>query len=373
MTDLTAIAGSEESLKAGLANITEHAVYTAHAYIYIRTGYIKVISNDNGGWQSTYFERKHTPIHPAAFMLMSAGYKTGRCDGAALGGFIVLGAFGGSARRWPSDGRLRHWCTCHGAGKSASPTQLRAGTNLRCCLHRPRDLCTVVGVCRVARAWRRRLGNGVIGPRRQRAIRQSALGRGADHLDLQRRHLWRHRRRQLALGHAETHLLFSALTASAGASLFAAASGVKLPISNRVDPALEPSGSFVVPAIALDLEPGDWPILVIIEYSIAHDNANQFIDVMRRSRHVQSRAGARQWTLTRDVSEPPRWLETYRTPTWTNDHRLHHRLTAADRQLYQELADLAPDAQTPEVTILVERPPDATRKPAALVCHVSQK
>ncbi|MCG5487392.1 MAG: MFS transporter [Sinorhizobium meliloti] len=172
---------------------------------------------------------------------------------------------------------------------------------------------------------------------------------------------------------AETHSLSSALAASAGAALFAAASGVKLPISNRIDSELEPSGSFDAPVVALDLKPRSGPILVTTEYSIPDDNADLFIDVMRRRRHVQSRVGARQWTLTRDVSEPSRWLETYRTPTWMDYHRLHHRLTAADKQLDRELADLSPDAQPPKTTILLERPPGAARKPAPPVPYVSQK
>lgn len=64
MTDLAAIPGNEESLKAGLADITEDAGYTAYAYVYIRTGYTMVISNYNGGWQSTYFEKNHAVVDP---------------------------------------------------------------------------------------------------------------------------------------------------------------------------------------------------------------------------------------------------------------------------------------------------------------------
>ncbi|WP_434730577.1 autoinducer-binding transcriptional regulator TraR [Rhizobium binae] len=64
MTDLAAIPGNEESLKAGLATFTEDAGYSAYAYVYFRTGYTMVISNYSGGWQSTYFEKNHATVDP---------------------------------------------------------------------------------------------------------------------------------------------------------------------------------------------------------------------------------------------------------------------------------------------------------------------
>ncbi|MBX4962641.1 autoinducer-binding transcriptional regulator TraR [Rhizobium binae] len=64
MTDLAAIPGNEESLKAGLATFTEDAGYSAYAYVYFRTGYTMVISNYSGGWQSTYFQKNHAAVDP---------------------------------------------------------------------------------------------------------------------------------------------------------------------------------------------------------------------------------------------------------------------------------------------------------------------
>ncbi|WP_051441043.1 MFS family permease (plasmid) [Ensifer sp. WSM1721] len=154
---------------------------------------------------------------------------------------------------------------------------------------------------------------------------------------------------------AENHSLSWALGCSAGATILVAALGFKLPISNRFESELEPSGSFDAPAVALDLKPRSGPMLITTEYSISDDNADLFLDVMRRRRHVQSRVGARQWTLTRDVREPSRWLETYRTPTWMDYHRLHHRLTAADKQLDEELLELTPQGHPPRTTIRVRQ------------------
>ncbi|PDT33068.1 MULTISPECIES: MFS transporter [Sinorhizobium] len=163
-----------------------------------------------------------------------------------------------------------------------------------------------------------------------------------------------------------------ALGWSGTATLVVAALGFKLPISNRSESELEPSGFFSAPAVALDLKPRSGPILVMTEYTIPEENADLFLDVMQKRRYAQSRVGARQWTLTRDVQEPSRWLETFRTPTWTDFHRLHHRLTEADEELNQELIRLSDGTNPPRTTILVERPTGAARK-SYPVPYVSQK
>ncbi|MER8759773.1 MFS transporter [Mesorhizobium sp. M0976] len=168
----------------------------------------------------------------------------------------------------------------------------------------------------------------------------------------------------------ENYSLSWALGSSAVATLVVAALGFKMPISNRAESELEPSGRFSVPEVALDLKPRSGPILITTEYSIPEENVDQFLDVMRERRTVQSRVGARQWTLTRDVQEPSRW--TYRTPTWTDYHRLHHRLTTADTQLDQELLELTKETSPPRTTILIERPTGPVRR-SPLMPYVSQK
>ncbi|WP_275531981.1 MFS transporter [Ensifer aridi] len=61
----------------------------------------------------------------------------------------------------------------------------------------------------------------------------------------------------------------------------------------------------------------------------------------------------------------------FRTPTWTNFHRLHHRLTAADKRLNDELKALSAASDLPRTTILVERPTAVRKSPP--VPYVLQK
>lgn len=171
----------------------------------------------------------------------------------------------------------------------------------------------------------------------------------------------------------QNYSLPSAMACSCVATLAVAALGFKVPISNRSESELEPSGGFCAPAIALDLKPRSGPILVTTEYVIPQENVDLFLEVMQKRRYAQSRVGARQWTLTRDVQEPSRWIEAYRTPTWIDYHRVQHRLTEADKELSQHLVKLSAEATLPRTNILVERPTRAVPQSYPPVPYVSQK
>ncbi|MFB9983097.1 MFS transporter [Mesorhizobium kowhaii] len=160
---------------------------------------------------------------------------------------------------------------------------------------------------------------------------------------------------------AENYSLSLALECSAGALLLVAATGFLLPIHQWKDSDQDSPG-FETPELALDLKSRSGPIVVKIEYSIPETNLEAFLDQMRERRRVQSRVGARHWTLQRDLQEPQHWTETFRTPTWMDYLRLNHRLTAADKELDQRLLELHVGELPPRTKLAIERPTGAARK-----------
>ncbi|MES0002935.1 MFS transporter, partial [Mesorhizobium sp. M0051] len=67
------------------------------------------------------------------------------------------------------------------------------------------------------------------------------------------------------------------------------------------------------------------------------------------------RAGARDWTLQRDLQKSTLWTETFRTPTWTDYLRLNHRLTVNDRDIGERLAALHMGDSPPRISLSIER------------------
>jgi predicted MFS family arabinose efflux permease len=163
----------------------------------------------------------------------------------------------------------------------------------------------------------------------------------------------------------------SALALSAGALLLVAALGLLVPIREHRESEILPSEGFEAPAVAFDLKPRSGPIAIRIEYLIAQENIEAFLDLMRKRRHSSRRLGARNWALLRNLQEPSRWTETFRTPTWADYLRLHHRRTSVDEQLEARILALHTGSPAPQMSLLIERPADPARTPESLTSFVS--
>ncbi|QPF95362.1 MFS transporter [Bradyrhizobium commune] len=171
---------------------------------------------------------------------------------------------------------------------------------------------------------------------------------------------------------AENYSLTAALEGSAGALLLVAAIGILLPIHERVEADIAPSEAVHIPAVALDLEPRSGPIMIKVDYVIPPEKLEAFLGLMSQRRRVQSRIGARQWTLLRNLQDPSRWTETFRTATWADYLRLKHRLTTADKQLDERVFQLHAGVLPPSIDLSIERPTTPIRKTVPLRPDIPQ-
>ncbi|RWK79035.1 MAG: MFS transporter [Mesorhizobium sp.] len=161
---------------------------------------------------------------------------------------------------------------------------------------------------------------------------------------------------------AQNYSLTLALEGSAGALLLVAAAGVVFPLRERHDSEPDPLDEFDAPAVALKLKPRSGPIVVKVEYLIAEQNVEAFLDLMRERRHLHSRVGARHWTLQRNLQKPNQWTEAFQTPTWTDYLRLNHRLTTEDKEVDERIFRMHTGELPPQMTLWIERPTSPTGK-----------
>lgn len=169
---------------------------------------------------------------------------------------------------------------------------------------------------------------------------------------------------------SQTHSLSWALGLAAVALLLVAAAGILFPIRERRESEPDPSEKFNAPEIALNLKPRSGPIVVKVEYLIPEKYVEPFLDLMRERRHVQSRVGARNWTLQRNLQKPTQWTEIFRTPTWTDYLRLNHRLTEVDKELEGKVRLLHDGEHPPQITICIERPTKSIQRVEPSMPHV---
>lgn len=171
---------------------------------------------------------------------------------------------------------------------------------------------------------------------------------------------------------AQNYSLTIALECAAGALLLVAAVGIALPV-HLGEHADQQGSDFLPPELALDLKPRSGPIAVQVEYSISEDNIESFLGCMRPRRHVMSRAGARGWTLERNLQTPSLWTERFRTPTWMDFLRLNYRLSEADKEIAKTLLTLHNGECAPQMALSIERTTDAARTRAQPVTVVSRR
>jgi MFS family permease len=104
-------------------------------------------------------------------------------------------------------------------------------------------------------------------------------------------------------------------------------------------------------AIAAEPLPDDGPVLIQLEYRIDATNRDAFLKAIAKVGPTRRRNGATSWRVFRDVGEEGRFVERYVIASWAEYVRLRSRMTMADSQLQQRVAEL----QRADVPIRVSR------------------
>jgi MFS family permease len=86
--------------------------------------------------------------------------------------------------------------------------------------------------------------------------------------------------------------------------------------------------------LAFDPEPDAGPVLVTVEYIVAPNREEAFLDAMDRLQRARRRTGATRWELYRDGDRTDRFIEAFAVPSWEEHLRQHEgRFTGADREI----------------------------------------
>ena len=90
-----------------------------------------------------------------------------------------------------------------------------------------------------------------------------------------------------------------------------------------------------LPELDIDAEPGpdDGPVLIQIEYQIAPDDREAFLEAIRKVAPTRRRNGATSWRVFRDLSTEGRFVERYIVASWAGYVRLRSRMTMSARTI----------------------------------------
>jgi hypothetical protein len=136
-------------------------------------------------------------------------------------------------------------------------------------------------------------------------------------------------------------LLWGTITEHAGiaTALFSATMGlmmslaamVRFPLSKVEELDLTPSPHRPELELAIEPDPEEGPVLVMVEYRIKPKHAADFTFAMQAVRLQRLRDGAIRSGLYPDPTDLSRYLETFVVESWAEHSRLHERVTVSDR------------------------------------------
>jgi predicted MFS family arabinose efflux permease len=125
---------------------------------------------------------------------------------------------------------------------------------------------------------------------------------------------------------------------------------------------LMPSMHWPSPLINHEVEHGQGPVLVMVEYRIDSRYREEFLTALERFAHERRRDGAYAWGVFEDAAEGGRFLETFLVDSWLEHLRQHERVTHADRVL-QDAVHRFHGEGTPKVTHFLAAAPDKAGAP----------
>jgi quinol monooxygenase YgiN len=94
------------------------------------------------------------------------------------------------------------------------------------------------------------------------------------------------------------------------------------------------TGRWPNPHVTVEPDPDDGPVLVMVAYQVNEEDADAFLQAMRKLRTVRRRDGALRWRIYRDLRDPSTYVETYVCESWGEHLRQRSRSTPADRQTW---------------------------------------
>jgi MFS family permease len=154
---------------------------------------------------------------------------------------------------------------------------------------------------------------------------------------------------------AEHRGVAAALLAAAAFQAVGALLGFRLPLPRVEHLDLDPLGTWEEPDTAVPLKPRSGPVVITIEYRIAPDDVEAFLEAMNERRRIRRRDGARHWSLLRDLGDAALWIERYHVATWLDYVRHNHRRTHADAENRERLMALHMGPMPPVVHRMLER------------------
>jgi MFS family permease len=107
------------------------------------------------------------------------------------------------------------------------------------------------------------------------------------------------------------------------------------------------------PDVVAEPEAEDGPIMILVDYEVAPESEDVFIQVMEEIRVVRRRTGASRWGVFEDARRPGHFIESFVMPSWGGYMLQRSRYTAADQRALDAARVLHRGQDGPQVNYFV--------------------
>jgi hypothetical protein len=128
---------------------------------------------------------------------------------------------------------------------------------------------------------------------------------------------------------------FSVQLPSAAGAVLAALAVRRFNLGSGQMPDLAPSHHWPHPSAAEELDTDRGPVLITVEYEIALDQREAFLDAMQQLGAIRRRDGAFGWGIFENVAMPGCYIEIFQDASWVDHLRQHERVTREDQRVQE--------------------------------------
>lgn len=144
-----------------------------------------------------------------------------------------------------------------------------------------------------------------------------------------------------------------ALLLSAAGAVLAALAVRGFSLGAREAPDLTPSYHWTHPSAVEELDQDRGPVLVTIDYEVALDQREAFLEAMQLLGIIRRRDGAFAWGVFEDIAASGRYVEIFQVDSWLDHLRQHARVTREDQRVQEAINRFHIGSAPPRVSHLI--------------------
>src|SRR5690242_1564799 len=164
----------------------------------------------------------------------------------------------------------------------------------------------------------------------------------------------------LLWGWVATHAgIPAALLISAAGAVLSALAVRRFNLGSGPMPDLAPSYHWPHPTAVEEPDTDRGPVLITVEYEIALDQREAFLDAMQQLGAIRRRDGAFGWGIFENIATPGCYIEIFQDASWVDHLRQHERVTREDQRVQEIVHQFHIGSAPPRVSHYIGGAPPA--------------